>query len=120
LPDGGFLHFVEQRLEIFEYFNDFCLEHLALIFANDSPVIVYIGSSCFYSDVGVVYDMILTFKPVLIEDADGFLRSDEPFLDVDGYFQKDESVFHVVVEIDKAAGVYFEVGVGGFETFILK
>lgn len=101
--DAAFLHFVEQRIQAGKYFNHFSLEHLTLISANYSPVIVYIGSARFYPDVGVVHHMVLALKPVLVQDANGLFRSDESFLDVDGYFQKNESVFDIVVEVDEAA-----------------
>ena len=59
--------------------------------------------------------MILLSEPIFVEDDHRFLLRYISFFDVVGNLEIQIGLFHVVVQKQQPAGIYFEIGIGSFE-----
>lgn len=62
--------------------------------------------------------MVLSLEPFLVGDRNGLFLAEGLFADEEGSFGVDGGVLEVVVEVDEAAAVDFEVGVGGLKLVV--
>jgi hypothetical protein len=74
------------------------LEDLIFVPRNDTLIVIKVGLASLDVDVDIVYDMVLSFEPVLVENGDCFLRCYVSFLYDVRNLQVHVCFFDVVVQ----------------------
>ena len=100
---------MKDSIDLRQYFFNFSVEYLVFVAADDSFIVVEVGLLGLQVDVGVVDDVILFSKPLLVDHSDCLFRSDQSLLDIDGDVQVEHRVLDVLVEEEESAAVDLEV-----------